>query len=49
MKINEAKFDYKLPDAVENVSMGDIPWKYFQPMTQYPTFGSSIDANFSDF
>lgn len=47
--MKESKFDYRLPDAVENVSMGDIPWKYFQPMTQYPTFGSSIDATFSDF
>ena len=45
----ETKSQFMIPDAVQNVTMGDIPWKYFQPTIQYSAFGSSIDADFSDF
>ena len=47
--MEETKSQFMLPDAVNNVTMGDIPWKYFKPQTQYPTFGLSIDADFCDF
>ena len=29
--------------------MGDIPYKYFEPMSQLPTPNASIDADFKDF
>ena len=45
----ETKSQFMIPDAVHNVAMGDIPWKYFQPTIQYSTFGLSIDADFCDF
>ena len=34
---------------MNDVSVGDIPMKYFKPRMQYPTFSFCIDAEFSDF
>lgn len=47
--MEEMKSQFMIPDPVRNVTMGDIPYKYFKPTIQYTAFGSSIDANFSDF
>ena len=38
-----------IPDTIQNVTMGDIPMKYFEPKNQYPTPNASIDADFKDF
>ena len=38
-----------VPDTLDDVTVGDIPTKYFDYKNQVPVFGFAVDADYKDF